>query len=156
MERCVMNKQELKTYRHAMNVIEGRLSITELSLLINKSYRQAQEVKNVRIIVYVDGFNFYYRPLKKRPSCKWVNPIKLCENILNNTHKYVGLKYFPAIKIIQNSQIILGHFSRHKTWMDLVTPIVRDVTLPIPNETKQKKRSSNVFKFLNMKKKDGM
>ena len=172
-----MSKQELKTYRHGMNVIEGRLSITEFSLLTNKSYRQAQEVKNVRIIVYVDGFNFYYRPLKKRPSCQWVNPIKLCENILNNTHKYVGLKYFPArvndppddlsksqrqdiyfqaIKTIQNSQIILGHFSRHKTWMDLVTPIERDVTLPIPNETKQKKRSSNVFKFLNMKKKDGM
>ena len=39
-----MSKQELKTYRHAMNVIEGRLSITEFSLLINKSYRQAQRV----------------------------------------------------------------------------------------------------------------
>ena len=57
-----MSKQELKTYRHGMNVIEGCLSITELSLLINKSYRQSHEVKNVRIIVYVDGFNFYYRP----------------------------------------------------------------------------------------------
>ena len=57
---------------------------------------QAQEVKNVRTIVYVDGFNFYYRALKKRSSCKWVNPIKLCENILNDTHKYVGLKYFSA------------------------------------------------------------
>ena len=33
MEGCVMSKQELKTYRHAMNVIEGRLSITEFAVL---------------------------------------------------------------------------------------------------------------------------
>ena len=39
-----MSKQELKTYRHAMNVIEGRLSITEFALLIDKSYRQAQRI----------------------------------------------------------------------------------------------------------------
>ena len=105
---------------------------------------QSLGAKNARTIVYVDGFNFYYRALRKRPSCKWVNPIKLCENILNETHKYVGLKYFSArvndtpddlsksqrqdiyfraIKTIPNSQVILGHFSRHKTWMDLVTPI---------------------------------
>ena len=44
MEGCAMSKQELKTYRHAMNVIEGRLSITEFALLIDKSYRQAQRI----------------------------------------------------------------------------------------------------------------
>ena len=47
MEGCVMSKQELKTYRHAMNVIEGRLSITEFSLLINKSYRQSTVQQNM-------------------------------------------------------------------------------------------------------------
>ena len=117
----------------------------------------------------MDGFNFYYRALKKRPSCKWVNPIKLCENILNDTHRYVGLKYFSArvndtpddlsksqrqdiyfraIKTIPNSQIILGHFSRHKTWMDLVTPIERDVILPTSRETKKEVlRRIQVFKY---------
>ena len=39
-----MRKKELKTYRHAMNVIEGRPSIAEFALLVNKSYRQAQRV----------------------------------------------------------------------------------------------------------------
>ena len=44
MEGCVMSKKDLKTYRHAMNVIEGRLSIAEFSLLAGKSYRQARRI----------------------------------------------------------------------------------------------------------------
>lgn len=39
-----MSKEELKIYRHAMSVIEGKLNITEFSLLIGKSYRQAQRI----------------------------------------------------------------------------------------------------------------
>ena len=94
----------------------------------------------------MDGFNFYYRALKNRPSCKWINPIKLCSQILNETHQYIALKYFSAtvndtqddpsksqrqqtyfraLRTIPNTKIILGHFSRHKTWMDLVNPIER-------------------------------
>ena len=34
MEGCVISKKELKIYRHAMNVTDGKLSITEFSLLI--------------------------------------------------------------------------------------------------------------------------
>lgn len=49
MDGIIMAKKELKIYRHAMNVIEGKLNISEFSLIIGKSYRQAQRiVKKVR------------------------------------------------------------------------------------------------------------
>ena len=51
----------------------------------------------MRTMVYVDGFNLYYGALKARPRCKWINPVKLCENIWDKTHKYIGLKYFSAV-----------------------------------------------------------
>lgn len=41
-----MSCKELNYYRHAMNVLEGKLSIVEFALLINKSYRQAQRIIN--------------------------------------------------------------------------------------------------------------
>lgn len=49
MDGVFMSKKELSTYRHAMNVIEGRLNITEFSMMIGKSYRQAQRIiKKIR------------------------------------------------------------------------------------------------------------
>jgi len=39
-----MNKKELSVFRHAMNVIEGRLNIGEFALLVGKSYRQARRI----------------------------------------------------------------------------------------------------------------
>ena len=49
MDGVFMSREELKIFRHAMNVIEGRLSIVEFSLMIDKSHRQAQRIiKKVR------------------------------------------------------------------------------------------------------------
>jgi hypothetical protein len=39
-----MSKQESKTFELVTEVIHGKLSIKELSLLINKSYRQTQRI----------------------------------------------------------------------------------------------------------------
>lgn len=39
-----MGRGKLKVYRHAMDVIEGKLNISEFALLIGKSYRQAQRI----------------------------------------------------------------------------------------------------------------
>jgi hypothetical protein len=45
-----VGRKELAIYRHGINVLEGRLSITEFSLLSKKSYRQAQRIiKKLRI-----------------------------------------------------------------------------------------------------------
>ena len=42
--RVVMSAQDQKNYSNALEVIEGRLSLMELSLLIEKSYRQCQRI----------------------------------------------------------------------------------------------------------------
>ncbi len=49
MEKILMSQKELKHYRLAMDVIEGKLSIKGFSIQINKSYRQSQRiVKRIR------------------------------------------------------------------------------------------------------------
>jgi hypothetical protein len=43
-----MSQKEFKHYRLAIDVLEGKLSILDFSVLIGKSYRQAQRIiKNV-------------------------------------------------------------------------------------------------------------
>lgn len=44
MGKVTMSQKELKHYRLAMDVIEGKLTIVEFSIQINKSYRQAQRI----------------------------------------------------------------------------------------------------------------
>lgn len=48
------------------------------------------------MIVYVDGFNLYYRMLKNRPSMKWVNQLKLAQSVLRPDHEIVRLNYYIA------------------------------------------------------------
>ena len=115
----------------------------------------------IKTIVYVDGFNFYYRVLKKYPSYKWINPIALCRQILSRDHQYTELKYFSAtvsdtqddpsksqrqhiyfraLKTVPNTKIILGHFTGHKVWMPLATPMmIRTGNRPSKKEIKKVK-----------------
>ena len=44
MGKITMSHKELKHYRLAMDVIEGKLTIVDLAIQINKSYRQAQRI----------------------------------------------------------------------------------------------------------------
>ena len=44
MEGIVTGSGKLKIYRYAMDVIEGKLNISEFALLVGKSYRQAQRI----------------------------------------------------------------------------------------------------------------
>ena len=50
----------------------------------------------MRTIVYVDGFNLYFRLLEKRPSLKWLNVKTLAETLLNPANRIVGVKYYTA------------------------------------------------------------
>lgn len=50
----------------------------------------------MRTIVYVDGFNLYYRMLASEPALKWLNIRKLAETILKPSNVLVGVKYFTA------------------------------------------------------------
>lgn len=44
MGKIIMGQQELKAYRLGMDVIEGKLTIVDYALQIDKSYRQAQRI----------------------------------------------------------------------------------------------------------------
>ncbi|SFO44526.1 hypothetical protein SAMN04487859_1634, partial [Roseovarius lutimaris] len=38
----------------------------------------------MRTIIYVDGFNLYYRALKYNPQLKWLNVKALAEDVLSS------------------------------------------------------------------------
>ncbi|MCP8939481.1 NYN domain-containing protein [Alsobacter sp. SYSU M60028] len=50
----------------------------------------------MRTIVYVDGFNLYYRLLQKHPHLKWLNPKRLAEEVLNPQNDVRGVRYYTA------------------------------------------------------------
>lgn len=49
----------------------------------------------MRVAVYVDGFNLYYRALKGSPH-KWLDPVKLATSVLGEDDEVVFLRYFTA------------------------------------------------------------
>ncbi len=87
--------------------------------------------------IYVDGFNLYYRALKKTPY-KWLDLKKLAAYLLQPHHKIVEIKYFTALvsgkldpdqpirqktyiralqKYIPELSVYYGHFLSHATLM---------------------------------------
>jgi len=50
----------------------------------------------MRTVVYVDGFNLYYRMLKDRSALKWLNVKKLAEALLSPANAIIGVKYYTA------------------------------------------------------------
>lgn len=49
----------------------------------------------MKTIIYIDGFNLYYRALKDSPY-KWLDLKKLAQNLLAAENEIVGIKYFTA------------------------------------------------------------
>jgi hypothetical protein len=50
----------------------------------------------MRTIVYVDGFNLYFRMLQKRPALKWLNVKLLAERVLRSANRVVAVRYYTA------------------------------------------------------------
>jgi hypothetical protein len=50
----------------------------------------------MRTIVYVDGFNLYYRLLQKRPDLKWLNVKQLTTRLLSRANQIVRVRYYSA------------------------------------------------------------
>src|SRR6185437_2977452 len=50
----------------------------------------------MRTIVYVDGFNLYFRLLVRRPACKWLNIKALAERVLSSQNSIVGVRDYTA------------------------------------------------------------
>lgn len=128
----------------------------------------ATSTNKQRTIIYIDGFNFYYGSLRKT-QYKWVDPLLLCQNMLNASHDFIGLKYFSAkvsntpddlskstrqqiyyraLKTIPNAEIILGHFSVHHVKMRLVQAIEYDFEVPFSGRTQSRRiEEVEVVKF---------
>lgn len=49
----------------------------------------------MRVVVYIDGFNLYYRALKGT-RYKWLNPLKLSERLLDDGDEIGLIRYFTA------------------------------------------------------------
>jgi hypothetical protein len=50
----------------------------------------------MRTIIYVDGFNLYFRLLVNRPAAKWLNIKALSERLLDPANVVTGVKYYTA------------------------------------------------------------
>ncbi len=50
----------------------------------------------MRTIVYVDGFNIYFRLLQKRPDLKWLNIKVLAERVLRPANHVIAVRYYTA------------------------------------------------------------
>lgn len=50
----------------------------------------------MKTIVYIDGFNLYYRQLKQKPEYRWLNLKKLCDLVLGPQSTVIGIKYYTA------------------------------------------------------------
>ncbi len=96
----------------------------------------------MRTIVYVDGFNLYYRALRQNPQYKWLNVKILAEEILDDSNSIIGVKYytarvsarvdhdapkrqqiyFDALLTIPELEIFRGNFIVNKTYAALAPP----------------------------------
>lgn len=50
----------------------------------------------MRTVLYVDGFNLYYRMLLNRPQLKWLDLKRLGERVLDPANEIVAIKYYTA------------------------------------------------------------
>jgi hypothetical protein len=94
-----------------------------------------------RAIVYIDGFNLYYRALKGTLH-KWLDVQKLCQATLPNTVTLVGINYYTArisgrldiaapvrqhayLRALETLPLVKVHYGRfmvNEIWAGLVQP----------------------------------
>lgn len=105
-----------------------------------------------RTIVYIDGFNLYYRALKGTAH-KWLDIVALSQAVLPKTCQIVGVNYYtahvsgrvdPTAPTRQNAylralrtlplvQIHLGNFLVSQKWAGLVQPVQFRPAVALPN-----------------------
>jgi len=97
----------------------------------------------MRTIIYIDGFNFYYRAVKNTPY-KWLDFKSLFQKLLSSNHQIIQIKYFTALvsgkqnpnkpikqqtflralkSFIPEIKIFYGHFLTHEVFAPLAEPM---------------------------------
>lgn len=114
-------------------------------------------------MVYVDGFNFYYRALKKTPH-RWIDLNTLVRRMMPNS-TIVGIKYYTALvssrphnpdqpqrqqlylralRTIPNLEIHLGHYLMHEVPMAKVVPAGQPAEMVKVYKTEEKGSDVNL------------
>ena len=97
----------------------------------------------MRTYIYVDGFNLYYRALKRTPF-RWLNLASMFRDVLQPHHNIIKIKYFTArvsaspnnpskpqrqdiyLRALQwhckEVEVHFGHFLTHKVQAPLANP----------------------------------
>ncbi len=97
----------------------------------------------MRTIIYIDGFNFYYRAVKNTPY-KWLDFKLLFQKLLTKENQIIQIKYFTALvsgktnpkkpikqqtflraleTYIPEIKIFYGHFLTHEVFAPLAKPV---------------------------------
>lgn len=105
----------------------------------------------MRTIIYIDGFNFYYRAVKNTPF-KWLDFKSLFTKILSAEHHITQIKYFTALvsgkydsskpmkqqvylraleTYIPEIKIYYGHFLTHEVFAPSAEPANRNNSVKI-------------------------
>lgn len=74
----------------------------------------------MRTIVYVDGFNLYFRLLATRPALKWLNIKTLAEKLLDKRNRIVQVNYYSARV---SGRIDLNAPARQQIYLDALNAI---------------------------------
>lgn len=96
----------------------------------------------MKTIVYIDGFNLYYRALKGTPH-KWLNPLALSQAVLPASHTIIELNYYTArvsgrtdphaparqhaylraLSSVATIKLHFGNFLANSKWAGLIQPL---------------------------------
>ncbi|MGQ0665020.1 MAG: NYN domain-containing protein [Pseudomonadota bacterium] len=121
----------------------------------------------MRVFVYVDGFNLFYRALKKTPY-KWLNLRALAADLLDPTDRVESIRYFTArvsgardpdqprrqriylnaLKTIPGVTIHFGHFQTKTKWRPLVKPVPGAPRYVEIHDTEEKGSDVNLATYL--------
>lgn len=105
-----------------------------------------------RTIIYVDGFNLYFRMLERRPDLKWLNIKEAVQRVLLPENRIVAVRYYTArvsgrldplapgrqqvyldaLATIPEVSLHMGAFLSTKKWSGLVHPPAFRPNLPAP------------------------
>ena len=120
MGKITMSQKELKHYRLAMEVIDGKLSIIDFSIQINKSYRQAQRI--IKKIKERGVQGVFHGNTNRVPHNKIPLELELkIVDLLKNQYRNFNLTHFrEKIKKLENIEIKKDSLHRIATKHNLV------------------------------------
>jgi hypothetical protein len=90
---------------------------------------------HMRTIVYVDGFNLYYRMLEKRPDLKWLNIKQVAEKVLRPENQIISVRYYTARVSGRHDSLAPG---RQQVYFDALSTIP-EISLHMGNFLSTKK-----------------